>query len=231
MTTFAPRISPHLVEAIVRLDDTRVPIAEVNRRVGREAERLGATTILLESRLPFSVEPKLPVEVTASDRIDLPVTVANDTDVQRAVRLQVQGRNLTLLRGRAAQVFGDPDQPHTYTYLPDIGEGLATLGEHPDAPGEVWHLPNDPHTRTTRQLVDMIYQHAGHPHGKLRAMPALVLRVLGLANPTVRELVEMQYQFAEPFIVDSSKMTDTLGVEATPVEQALADTLRGYRNG
>jgi hypothetical protein len=38
---FAPRISPRLVEAIVRLDDTRVPIAEVNRRVGSEAERLG----------------------------------------------------------------------------------------------------------------------------------------------------------------------------------------------
>ena len=32
----------------------------------------------------------------------------------------------------------------TYTYIPDIGEGLAVLGEHPDAPGEVWHLPNDP---------------------------------------------------------------------------------------
>jgi hypothetical protein len=41
VTTFAPRISPRLVEALVRLDDTRVPIAEVNRRVGREAERLG----------------------------------------------------------------------------------------------------------------------------------------------------------------------------------------------
>jgi hypothetical protein len=41
VTTFAPRISPRLVEAIVRLDDTRVPIAEINRRVGEEAERLG----------------------------------------------------------------------------------------------------------------------------------------------------------------------------------------------
>jgi hypothetical protein len=37
----APRISPPLVEALVRLDDRRVPIAETNRRVGEEAERLG----------------------------------------------------------------------------------------------------------------------------------------------------------------------------------------------
>jgi len=29
------------LEALVRLDDRLVPIAEINRRVGREAERLG----------------------------------------------------------------------------------------------------------------------------------------------------------------------------------------------
>jgi hypothetical protein len=40
-TTFAPRISHHLLDAIVRLDDRRVPIAEVNRRVGAAADRLG----------------------------------------------------------------------------------------------------------------------------------------------------------------------------------------------
>ncbi len=68
-------------------------------------------------------------------------------------------------------MLGDPDQPHTYTYIPDIGEGLAVLGEHPDAPGQVWHLPNDPNTRTTRQLVDIVYQHAGQLRTKLRVLP------------------------------------------------------------
>ena len=59
-------------------------------------------------------------------------------------------------------------------------------------------------------------------------MPPLLLRLAALTNPTVRELLEMQYQFEEPFIVDSSKITDRLGVNATPVEQALADTLATY---
>jgi nucleoside-diphosphate-sugar epimerase len=48
------------------------------------------------------------------------------------------------LAGKTATVIGDPNQPHTY--IPDIGEGLAVLGEHSDAPGEVWHLPNDSNT-------------------------------------------------------------------------------------
>jgi nucleoside-diphosphate-sugar epimerase len=135
------------------------------------------------------------------------------------------------LEGKTATVLGDPEQPHTYTYVPDIGEGLAVLGEHPDAPGQVWHLPNDPDTRTTRQLVDIAYRLAGQPRSRLRRLPPVLLRTLGLVNPTMRELVEMQYQFEEPFVVDSSKITNKLGVEATPVEMALTDTLREYRHG
>ena len=135
------------------------------------------------------------------------------------------------LEGKTATVLGDPEQPHTYTYVPDIGEGLAILGEHADAPGQVWHLPNDPDTRTTRQLVDIAYRLAGQPRSRLRRLPPVLLRTLGLVNPTMRELVEMQYQFEEPFAVDSSKITNKLGVEATPVEEALAETLRSYRHG
>jgi nucleoside-diphosphate-sugar epimerase len=132
------------------------------------------------------------------------------------------------LAGRTATVLGDPDQPHTYTYIPDIGEGLAVLGEHPDAAGQAWHLPNDPGTRTTRELVEAVHHLAGQPRTKLRSTPPLVLRALGLVNPTVRELVEMQYQFAEPFIVDSSRFTAELGLRATPLTQALAATLASY---
>jgi nucleoside-diphosphate-sugar epimerase len=132
------------------------------------------------------------------------------------------------LAGKTATVLGDPDQPHTYTYIPDIGEGLAALGEHPAAPGEVWHLPNDPDTRTTRQLVDTIYQLAGQPRTKLRSIPALLLRALGVFNPTVRELLELQYEFQEPFVVDSTKIATKLDVHATPLDQALADTVASY---
>jgi nucleoside-diphosphate-sugar epimerase len=135
------------------------------------------------------------------------------------------------LANKTASVLGDADQPHTYTYIPDIGEGLAVLGEHPDAPGEVWHLPNDPDTRTTRQLVGIIYRQAAQSRTRLRSMPAPLLRALGVINPTVRELLEMRYQFDEPFVVDSSKITHRLGLSATPLEQALAQTLLSYSHG
>ena len=133
------------------------------------------------------------------------------------------------LAGRTASVLGDPDQPHTYTFIPDIGEGLAVLGEHPDAPGRAWHLPNDPDTRTTRELVEVVYRLAGQARTRVRQMPVLLLRAVALTNKTVRELLEMGYQFEEPFVVDSTDIRTLLGVPATTMERGLEQTVDAYR--
>ncbi|WP_214404082.1 NAD-dependent epimerase/dehydratase family protein [Pseudonocardia lacus] len=132
-------------------------------------------------------------------------------------------------RGRPATVLGDPDQPHTYTFVPDIGRALAELGSRDGVAGEVWHVPNDPDTRTTRELVAIVQQLAGHPGAGVRRTPPAVLRVLGLWNPTVRSLLEMQYQFEEPFAVDSTKIADRLGLRATPLGSALDRVRAGSR--
>jgi len=63
--------------------------------------------------------------------------------------------------------------------------------------------------------------------GQHRTVPPLLLRALAL---TSEELLEMQYQFEEPFIVDSCKITVRLGVPATPLNQALAETFNSYTN-
>jgi nucleoside-diphosphate-sugar epimerase len=131
------------------------------------------------------------------------------------------------LAGKPAQLLGNPDLPHTYTYIPDIGEALVLLGERDEALGQPWHLPN-PETLTTRQLVELIYQQADYPP-KLRVAPKLLLRLIGLFDPTVRELVEMAYEFEEPFIVDSTKFETKLGMTATPIQHAIAQTVEWYQ--
>ena len=45
------------------------------------------------------------------------------------------------LAGRRADFIGNPELPHTYSYVPDIAAGLATLGTDARAAGQVWHLP------------------------------------------------------------------------------------------
>jgi nucleoside-diphosphate-sugar epimerase len=77
-------------------------------------------------------------------------------------------------------------------------------------------------------MVDTVYRIAGQPRTLLRQVHPLLLRLAALSNRTVQEVLEMQYQFDEPFLVDSTKINIELGVRATPIEQALADTLASY---
>jgi nucleoside-diphosphate-sugar epimerase len=137
---------------------------------------------------------------------------------------QVFGR---AVRGKSAQLAGDPDQPHTYSYVPDIGKGLAILGEREEALGQAWHLPS-PETLTTREFVEMIFQEVGKP-ARVQAAPKILLRAIGLFNPGIRETIEMLYEFEEPFVVDDSKFEREFGEQATPLREAIQRTVRWYR--
>jgi nucleoside-diphosphate-sugar epimerase len=133
--------------------------------------------------------------------------------------------------GKRADFIGNPDLPHTYSYVPDIAAGLATLGTDGRAVGGVWHLPG-PETVTTRQLLELVAGNVGHPVG-VRSVPKLAVRALSLFNPMMRELAEMSYEFGEPFVLDTSKYQSTFAPAATPLTTAIAATVAWYqsRNG
>jgi nucleoside-diphosphate-sugar epimerase len=137
---------------------------------------------------------------------------------------QVFGR---AVQGKSAQVAGDPDQPHTYTYAPDVGRGLVILGEREEALGQAWHLPS-PETLTTREFVEMIFEEVGKP-ARIQAAPKILLRAMGLFNPGMREMIEMLYEFEEPFVVDHSKFQQAFGEDATTLKEAIGETVRWYR--
>ena len=115
------------------------------------------------------------------------------------------------LVGRRADFIGNPELPHTYSYVPDIARGLATLGTDQRAVDQVWHLPG-PETVNTRQILDLIADEVGHPV-ESRSVSKLVLRGLGLFNPVLRSMVEMTYQFEQPFVLDTSRYETTFGTE------------------
>ena len=52
-----------------------------------------------------------------------------------------------LMKGKRAQVFGNPDKIHTYTFTPDAAKATALLGNTTDAYHQEWHVP------TTREKL------------------------------------------------------------------------------
>ena len=132
------------------------------------------------------------------------------------------------LMDKAAQVIGDPDQPHSYSYTPDVAAGLITLGTTPESVGQTWHLPVA-ETRTTRQVIDQIYRLAGH-RPRIQAASRRTLRLLGVLKPQMREYLHTLYQFTDPWVLDDGKFRAAFGDTCTPLDEALASTLAWYRD-
>jgi nucleoside-diphosphate-sugar epimerase len=129
-----------------------------------------------------------------------------------------------LLSGRAVEVMGDPEQPHTYSYTPDVADGLVALGlAEDDAFGRVWHLPASP-AEPTRAWVDRFARAVGVAPRMTRFSP-LLLRLAGLFVPEAGELPEMMYQWQTPFVLDDSAFRARFGAAPTPVARAVTETV------
>jgi len=134
-----------------------------------------------------------------------------------------------ILRGKPAQLIGRTDVPHTHTYVKDFGTALVILGERKEADGQAWHVPNDQPTMSQAELVGLFAEEAG-VEPKLSSMGKVMMAIGGLFIPEAKESVEMMYEFDKPFVIDSSKFENTFGMKATPVREAIKETVRWFRS-
>jgi len=117
-------------------------------------------------------------------------------------------------KGKKAQVFGDIDKIHSYTYTPDAAKATALLGNTDDAYDQVWHLPTTKEKLTNRQWIQLIAD-AMNVEPKIQTVPTWMLRLLGLFVPIMREFPEMMYQNDRDYVFDSSKFEKRFGMKAT----------------
>ncbi|HTU17909.1 MAG TPA: alpha-2-macroglobulin family protein, partial [Gemmataceae bacterium] len=114
--------------------------------------RLGSATQTLTSRLPFTVQPRIPLEVTAGDKIDIPLAIANNTSEARTAQVAVTDHaSLSLLDGQASgqvSVPADTAIRKLYRFQPTLQEGTATLS----FTGKAGGFPADT-VRTTFRIV------------------------------------------------------------------------------
>lgn len=127
------------------------------------------------------------------------------------------------LAGRAAAVFADPDQPHTWTAVDDIATTLAALGADERAWGSPWLVPSNP-PATVRQVLEKLGRRARTGEPRLRLVPRWALSAGGAAVPLLRELAGVLYQFDRPFVADATATTEAFGVAPTPWEPLLDAT-------
>jgi nucleoside-diphosphate-sugar epimerase len=133
-----------------------------------------------------------------------------------------------LIAGKAATLYGR-DVPHSYAFVPDIARTNADLGTAPPTKelwNRSWIAPHAPAV-TASHLEEILRELTVGP--KIKIMGAGTVRLGALFVPAAREMIEMLYEFTQPFTVDSSETTRVLGTGATALADGLAETLAWYR--
>ncbi|WP_263367130.1 NAD-dependent epimerase/dehydratase family protein [Edaphobacter bradus] len=122
--------------------------------------------------------------------------------------------------GGTANMIGPIDTPHEFVYVPDVGPVVLALAEKPEAYGRWWNLAG-PGATTQRKMAEMAFAVTGRKP-KLRVAGVMTLRLVGLFNPLMREMVEMQYLQTAPVLMDDSALTKLLGgIRKTSYEEGV----------
>jgi nucleoside-diphosphate-sugar epimerase len=132
----------------------------------------------------------------------------------------------TARKGKAAQMIGRPDLPHTWTDVGDMARALAAVADREDTWGRVWHAPsNEP--RSQRQALSDVVAAGGLPPLPVRGMPDWMMAAAGLVSPLMRELRETSYMFRRPYVMSSAHTQEVLGLSPTPWEEVCRRTFDG----
>jgi nucleoside-diphosphate-sugar epimerase len=191
-----------------------------------EDHPLAATTVKGRTRAAMTRELLAAAE---AGRVRIAIGRASDLFGAGATETALGSRVFAnALVGKRVDFIGDADLLHSYSYVPDVARGLATLGTDERSIGGVWHLPG-PETVTTRAIIELVAGEVGRSVA-VRDVPTLAVRAMGLFSPMMRGLAEMAYEFEEPFVLDTTKYRSTFGVDTTPLSTAIAETVDWYRD-
>lgn len=125
-----------------------------------------------------------------------------------------------LSKGKKANWLGSVKFKHSFTFTPDAGKATALLGNTENAYGEVWHLPTAPNPFTGEEWIKNIAAEMG-VEAKYQAAPKILVRVIGLFQPIMKEMVEMMYQYDRDYVFDSSKFEKRFGFIPTPYKEGI----------
>ncbi len=120
-----------------------------------------------------------------------------------------------LSNGKKANWLGSDQYRHSFTFTPDAGKATALLGNTSDAYNQVWHLPTASNPFTGKEWIRAIAKELG-VDPKYQVAPKMLIRIMGLFMPIMKEMVEMTYQYDRDYVFDSGKFAKHFDLKPTP---------------
>jgi nucleoside-diphosphate-sugar epimerase len=129
---------------------------------------------------------------------------------------------------RRAAILGRRGTGHSWAYLPDLGRAFEKLAWHRKELGGFENFHFAGHYITPEQLAAAITATAPVPL-KVSRFPWVLLSLLGLADPVLREVAKMGYLWQQPIALRDPRLEAILGPNfGTSLEEAMAETVRPH---
>ena len=136
----------------------------------------------------------------------------------------LHGTFTAALAGRRAMMIGPIDRPHEFVFTPDVGPMVSRLLETPAAFGRTWNLAGAG-AITQRAFAAKVFAAAG-ARPRLLPIGKRGLQLIGLFDPVMKGLAEMNYLVTDPVMLDDRALAGLIGpLVKTSYDDGIARTL------
>lgn len=129
---------------------------------------------------------------------------------------------------KPAWIFNDKVK-HSFTYTPDAAEAAALIGNTDGAYNQIWHLPTDINALAGEEYIRLIGKILNRdiPHS---VFPKWQMRLAGMFDRTIKEIIEMSYQNEYDYIFSSHKYEKYFGKTPVPYEEGIRKIIECWKN-
>lgn len=127
--------------------------------------------------------------------------------------------------GKTSIFIGNLKTPREYVYLPDAAKMIVNIAEKDDSYGENWNIPGAG-LISGKEIIRIARKVTGNQKAVI-PLTKNVIRLLGLFDEFMREIVEIMYLTKEGFVLSGEKYEKRIGaIPATPFQKGLEVTLQ-----
>lgn len=129
-----------------------------------------------------------------------------------------------LSQGKTANWMVNKHFKHAFTYTIDAASATALLGNTKEAYGQTWHLPTSKNPPTGSEWIQMVADALG-VQPQSRVVSKTLTKVMGLFNPTMKEVHEMLYQYDKDYVFNSDKFEKKFAFVPTSYEDGIKEII------
>ncbi|GGH73122.1 nucleoside-diphosphate-sugar epimerase [Pullulanibacillus pueri] len=121
--------------------------------------------------------------------------------------------------------IGNLKTPREYVYLPDAAQMIVNIAERDDAYGENWNIPGAG-LISGKDIIQLAREITGYRKSVI-PLNKTAIRLMGMFDPFMREVVEIMYLTKEGFVLSGEKYEKSIGtIPITPFKKGLEETFR-----